>query len=331
MCGGLVPQPRSRTCVPACRLRRAARSLQRRRRTRDSSPSPPYASHAGFFFGRTPLIQLSPKKTWEGFLGGCVGTGEHSVRSAARRAGAGAQGRARASRRAAARSSAPPPPPLPALATPQQQPSSTHPCHPHSIPIPPALPAVVAAWYGSLLMSQFRWFTCPRQVGPGAPRWRWVGVGQQPPARPGRCRAAPLHCRPPHTPAAPPAPSPGPERVAAHALYPGARDVQAAHFPPGRCTGACGAAVPVATSGLLGVWWPEAAPPPGRPRRVLPTWLPPRPASHPAQQEGANPAVVDLVYSVAPLLPPRLRGAVARFSFTCLPMQLHAVRCSWAV
>ena len=23
----------------------------------------------GFFFGRTPLIQLSPKKTWEGFLG----------------------------------------------------------------------------------------------------------------------------------------------------------------------------------------------------------------------------------------------------------------------
>jgi phosphatidate cytidylyltransferase len=24
---------------------------------------------AGFFFGRTPLIQLSPKKTWEGFLG----------------------------------------------------------------------------------------------------------------------------------------------------------------------------------------------------------------------------------------------------------------------
>lgn len=30
---------------------------------------------AGFFFGRTPLIKLSPKKTWEGFLGGCVGTG----------------------------------------------------------------------------------------------------------------------------------------------------------------------------------------------------------------------------------------------------------------
>lgn len=34
------------------------------------APRPP-----GFFFGRTPLIQLSPKKTWEGFLGGCVGTG----------------------------------------------------------------------------------------------------------------------------------------------------------------------------------------------------------------------------------------------------------------
>ncbi|KAK9839682.1 hypothetical protein WJX81_005827 [Elliptochloris bilobata] len=27
---------------------------------------------AGFFFGRTPLIKLSPKKTWEGFLGGLV-------------------------------------------------------------------------------------------------------------------------------------------------------------------------------------------------------------------------------------------------------------------
>ena len=29
---------------------------------------------AGFFFGRTPLIKLSPKKTWEGFAGGAVGT-----------------------------------------------------------------------------------------------------------------------------------------------------------------------------------------------------------------------------------------------------------------
>ena len=28
----------------------------------------------GFFFGRTPLIKLSPKKTWEGFIGGAVGT-----------------------------------------------------------------------------------------------------------------------------------------------------------------------------------------------------------------------------------------------------------------
>jgi len=27
---------------------------------------------AGFFFGRTPLIKLSPKKTWEGFIGGFV-------------------------------------------------------------------------------------------------------------------------------------------------------------------------------------------------------------------------------------------------------------------
>lgn len=28
----------------------------------------------GFFFGRHPLIQLSPKKTWEGFIGGAVAT-----------------------------------------------------------------------------------------------------------------------------------------------------------------------------------------------------------------------------------------------------------------
>jgi phosphatidate cytidylyltransferase len=28
----------------------------------------------GIFFGKTPLIQLSPKKTWEGFMGGIVGT-----------------------------------------------------------------------------------------------------------------------------------------------------------------------------------------------------------------------------------------------------------------
>uniref|UniRef100_A0A0K0DAY7 Phosphatidate cytidylyltransferase n=1 Tax=Angiostrongylus cantonensis TaxID=6313 RepID=A0A0K0DAY7_ANGCA len=28
----------------------------------------------GFFFGRTPLIKLSPKKTWEGFIGGAVST-----------------------------------------------------------------------------------------------------------------------------------------------------------------------------------------------------------------------------------------------------------------
>ncbi|XP_055372829.1 phosphatidate cytidylyltransferase, photoreceptor-specific-like [Condylostylus longicornis] len=28
----------------------------------------------GFFFGRTPLIKLSPKKTWEGFIGGGIGT-----------------------------------------------------------------------------------------------------------------------------------------------------------------------------------------------------------------------------------------------------------------
>ena len=30
------------------------------------------STSAGFFFGRTPLIKLSPKKTWEGFFGGLV-------------------------------------------------------------------------------------------------------------------------------------------------------------------------------------------------------------------------------------------------------------------
>jgi phosphatidate cytidylyltransferase len=28
----------------------------------------------GFFMGKTPLIKLSPKKTWEGFIGGVIGT-----------------------------------------------------------------------------------------------------------------------------------------------------------------------------------------------------------------------------------------------------------------
>jgi phosphatidate cytidylyltransferase len=28
----------------------------------------------GFFFGHTPLIELSPKKTWEGFMGAFAST-----------------------------------------------------------------------------------------------------------------------------------------------------------------------------------------------------------------------------------------------------------------
>ena len=33
-----------------------------------------FAYICGFFWGKTPLIQLSPKKTWEGFLGGWLCT-----------------------------------------------------------------------------------------------------------------------------------------------------------------------------------------------------------------------------------------------------------------
>jgi phosphatidate cytidylyltransferase len=32
------------------------------------------AHHTGKCLGRTPLIALSPKKTWEGFIGGAIGT-----------------------------------------------------------------------------------------------------------------------------------------------------------------------------------------------------------------------------------------------------------------
>ncbi len=32
-------------------------------------------------------------------------------------------------------------------------------------PLPTHPAAVIAAWYGALLMSQFKWFTCPRTVG----------------------------------------------------------------------------------------------------------------------------------------------------------------------
>jgi phosphatidate cytidylyltransferase len=33
-----------------------------------------FAYIVGFFFGKTPLIKLSPKKTWEGFFGGIFAT-----------------------------------------------------------------------------------------------------------------------------------------------------------------------------------------------------------------------------------------------------------------
>ncbi len=33
-----------------------------------------WAYFFGFFWGRTPLIRLSPKKTWEGFIGGLIMT-----------------------------------------------------------------------------------------------------------------------------------------------------------------------------------------------------------------------------------------------------------------
>ena len=40
------------------------------------------AYFVGKRFGKTPLIELSPKKTWEGFLGGCVGGMAFSVTGA---------------------------------------------------------------------------------------------------------------------------------------------------------------------------------------------------------------------------------------------------------
>jgi len=41
-------------------------------RGRGTTRAEPARGAAGFFFGRTPLIKLSPKKTWEGFFGGLV-------------------------------------------------------------------------------------------------------------------------------------------------------------------------------------------------------------------------------------------------------------------
>jgi phosphatidate cytidylyltransferase len=31
-----------------------------------------FAYLVGYFFGKTKLIQISPKKTWEGYIGGAV-------------------------------------------------------------------------------------------------------------------------------------------------------------------------------------------------------------------------------------------------------------------
>ena len=106
----------------------------------DAPPPPPPARAtplpptplAGFFFGRTPLIKLSPKKTWEGFLGGAVGT-------------------------------------------------------------------VIASWYLSYALSQFRWFTCPRTVS-----WGAAGVvvvrGWRPPPVTHTLITPPPHNPPPHPP-----------------------------------------------------------------------------------------------------------------------------------
>ena len=38
----------------------------------------------GFFLGKTPLIKLSPKKTWEGYLGGGVSSLIQVISSVAR-------------------------------------------------------------------------------------------------------------------------------------------------------------------------------------------------------------------------------------------------------
>ena len=113
---------------------------------------------AGFFFGRTPLIQLSPKKTWEGFLGGCLGTGAGGTGHSNRSWLPGTWGSSAVMISGLASSA------IFVFKT-----ICAYSCLPVRAAGLPACPAVIAAWYGSLLMSQFKWFICPRMVG------GWVG------------------------------------------------------------------------------------------------------------------------------------------------------------
>lgn len=83
-----------------------------------------------------------------------------------------------------------------------------------------------------------------------------------------------------------------------------------------------GLAAPDTPSVLAGTCWHMVAP--GHDPHTHHLHTPP--PHSPSTQDGANPAAVDLAHTVGALLPAPVRQAIAAFHFTCLPMQLHAVR-----
>lgn len=71
---------------------------------------------------------------------------------------------------------------------------------------------------------------------------------------------------------------------------------------------------------------PSEPPPHLQSRSTTPTPNPlPRPLPPHPPQHDTNPALTEAILTLGALLPPAARDAVAGFSFTCLPMQLHAV------
>ena len=127
------------------------------------------------------------------------------------------------------------------------------------LPAAPLLPcsAVVAAWYLALVMSQFKWFICPRTVSSGGspdqPSFAQcssstqchvamdVHQGISSPSHAPLLLSSPLppaHCVPRH-PLLAPAPPAGSVHLAAHAVRRGPRNLPPSHLPPGRPPGRC--------------------------------------------------------------------------------------------